>query len=376
MSVIQKMRTFILQLDLKMAVKIALTAIVSFYLCAELDLYIKHPESVVGGLWCVMASIIVFQSNLGGTYKAVWNRFLGVLIGSILGAFFTARFGADLEVLGVAIFTTIALCGLLRLQDSYRIASLSVAIVLIPWKFNPVLDPWTIAFFRFLDTCLGFAVAVVMSNLLWPSQALTKMRLNIAETFNLSRQFYEHLLVPIDSPHKSANISSSLLAEIHDSILQSRSVWEESRMELMMKVDSINQWTELISYQERLQDSLQALQNVFNLTLEEMFDERLKQQTQYTIEVIDFSLKELALKLKTSQTSFDFNLLENAQDSIYQELLRFRNTHTTKKYSLDIIEEYFVFFYQLKQLIKILQESNRLIDSLQGEEQTPALETI
>jgi hypothetical protein len=60
--------------------KIALTAIISFYLCAELDFYVKHPETVIGGLWCVIASIIVFQPNLGGTYKAIWNRFLGVLM--------------------------------------------------------------------------------------------------------------------------------------------------------------------------------------------------------------------------------------------------------------------------------------------------------
>jgi hypothetical protein len=109
--------------------------------------------------------------------------------------------------------------------------------------------------------------------------------------------------------------------------------------------------------------SLQALEDVFNLTIEEIFDEGLKQQTQHAVEVIGFSLKELALKLKTGQTSFDFNLLENVQVSLHQDLARFRSTHSTKKYSLDIIEEYFVFFYQFKQLIKILQESNHLIDN-------------
>ncbi len=362
------------QVEFKMAIKIALTAIFSLLLSFQLDKIIPHPDPVLGGLWCVISSIIVLQENLGGTYKAIWNRLLGVIIGSLCGAFFAAHIGSSVEMLGLAILTTVVLCSLLGLQDSYRIASLSVAVVIIPWEFHPVVGPWTSAFFRFLDTCLGFVVAIVMTHLLWPSQALTKMRLNMAYTFSLLRQFYEHLLIPLNSPHKSQKISQSLVDEVQDSLVQSRLILGESKVELFLRFTPIGIWVDLINYQVRLWDSLLALQNVFNLSLEEVFDEELKQQVKQIVETIDLAFNETALELRTGKANFNFGELTHLQKKLNEELMRFRTTKATKKYNLDVVEQYFVFFYQLKQVAIILQEFNSLFIHLKIEAKPSALD--
>lgn len=362
------------RIEIKIAIKIALTAILSLFLSFQMDKIIPHPDPVVGGLWCVISSIIVLQENLGGTYRAIWNRLLGVIIGSICGAIFAAHIGSDLGMLGLAILTAIFLCSALGLQESYRIASLSVAVVMIPWELHPVVNPWISAIFRFLDTCLGFFVAVVMSHLLWPSQALTKMQLNMANTFSLLRQFYEHLLIPLNSPQKSDKILQSLFSEVNNSLLQSRLILGESEVELFFKFTPTGIWVDLINCQERLWDSLLALQNVFNLSLEAIFDGELKQQVKQVVETIDLALNEISLELKTGKITFNFSELNHVQKHLNEELVRFRTIKATKKYSLDVVEKYFVFFYQLKQVAIILQEFNRLFIHLKTEAKPSALD--
>lgn len=362
------------RIEIKIAIKIALTAICSLFLSFQMDKIIPHPDPVVGGLWCVISSIIVLQENLGGTYRAIWNRLLGVIIGSICGALFAAHIGSDLGMLGLAILMAVFLSSALGLQESYRIASLSVAVVMIPWELHPVVNPWISAFFRFLDTCLGFFVAVVMSHLLWPSQALTKMQLNMANTFSLLRQFYEHLLIPFSSPEKSDKILQSLVSEVNNSLLQSRLILGESEAELFLKFSPIGIWVDLINCQERLWDSLLALQNVFNLSLEEIFDDEFKQQVKQVVETIDLALNEISLALKTGKITFNFSELNHVQKHLNEELIRFRTIKATKKYSLDVVEKYFVFFYQLKQVAIILQEFNCLFIHLKKETKPSALD--
>lgn len=362
------------RLDIKIAIRMTIAALLSLSICLVLDSYFTHPQDLTAGVWCVVASLVVLQTHLGGTYKAIWNRFLGVLIGSSIGAFSALNFGAQPEIMGLAIFTTVILCSFLKISESYRIAALSVVIIMLPWKLHPTSDPWIYAFFRFFDTCVGFGVAILVSHLLWPSQALTKMRLNMADTLNLLRQFFEHLLIPPESSHRSPQILKSLKEEIEENFSQSHTVLGESKVELFVRFAPVGVWSDLMNSQERLWENFRALQNVFNSHLEEIFDENLKQQVRRTVEGIDIALKELSLHLKTGHTSFNFNLLVDLQDTLNQELIRFRSTHTIKSYQLGIVEDYFVFFYQVKQILANLYHFNQLLRRLKSEDKPSALE--
>lgn len=352
----------LLQLNIKMAVKVTVGALISLYACVLIERYLRHPDYLAPGLWCVVSTVIVLQANIGGLYKASWIRFVGVLIGSMTGALVAFLFGAGFWALGLAFFTTILLCSFFRVPDSYRMASLSVAIIMIPWKMHSTTDPWIDAFFRFLDTCLGLVVAILVSHILWPSQALTKMRLNMAETFNLFRQFFEQLLIPPDTLNKIEKNPQTLSEEIEQAFTKTLITFEDSKVELFMRFSSTEKWFDLINYQNSLWESLHALQNSFNPAIEEVFDEGLRQQVQHIVEVIDFVLKELSIKLKTGKTSFDFDILDRLQNFLHQELIRFRSTRKIKEYSLDIVEDYFVFFYQLKLILKVLYQFNQMLD--------------
>lgn len=357
---IEQIKEFFIQLKLKTALKIALTAILSFYLCLAFDEYLKHPEYLVSGLWTVMASIVVLQGNIGGTYKAIWNRFCGVLIGSAVGAFFVFEFGSDAAVMGIAIFLTIVLCTIFKIPESYRIAALSVVIIILPLKLHPTNDPWTFAFFRFLDTCLGFIVAILVTNLLWPSKALTQMRMNIAETSILLQRYFEHLLIP----ERSLKVTQALTEEIDEALRKSREVLEESKVELLISFAPAGIWIDLMNCQERMWESLRVLESILDPSLDEVFDDEMKLLIGRIIEGIDLALEDCSQDLKTGQSKFDYSLIAQLESSIVEQKVRFRAAGTLKKYPLEIVEGYFVFFYQIRQLLASIHTLHQLLVQL------------
>lgn len=359
---IGQIKEYFIQLKLKIALKIALTALLSFYLCLVFDEYLKHPEYLVSGLWTVMASIVVLQGNIGGTYKAIWNRFCGVLIGSAVGAFFVFEFGSGTVVMGIAIFLTIVLCTLFKIPESYRIAALSVVIIILPLKLHPTNDPWTFAFFRFLDTCLGFIVAILVTNLLWPSKALTQMRMNIAETSILLQRYFEHLLIP----ERSLKVTQALTEEINEALRDGRKVLEESKVELLISFAPAGIWIDLINCQERMWESLRVLDSILNSSLDEVFDEEMKLLIRRIVEGIDFSLEDFSHDLKTGQSKFDYSVIGQLENSIVEQKIRFRASGTLRNYPLEMVEGYFVFFYQVKQLLASIHTFHQLLVQLEN----------
>src|SRR5262245_31373387 len=99
--------------EAKLAFKMALAASIRLVLGLAFARFFDRPDTLVSGLWSVMASIVVLQAFLGGTYKAAWARFLGVVIGSTAGAILVNALGADAVSLGISVFITIICCALL-----------------------------------------------------------------------------------------------------------------------------------------------------------------------------------------------------------------------------------------------------------------------
>jgi uncharacterized membrane protein YgaE (UPF0421/DUF939 family) len=179
------------QIEWKIAIKTGLTASLSLTVALTFNHLLKRPDSLISGLWTVLSSIVVIQAYLESTYNAAWARFLGVFVGSCLGGIFTSIFGASHAfTLGISIFFTIVACSMINLKESFRIACLSVAVVNVLWGLNPNVSPWVFAFFRFIDSCIGIFIAIIISHILWPFQAMKNMRKIFAETLSSMNQTY------------------------------------------------------------------------------------------------------------------------------------------------------------------------------------------
>jgi uncharacterized membrane protein YgaE (UPF0421/DUF939 family) len=147
-------------LFLKEPVVIASTAVI----CLCLAQWLNLPQ----GYWAVMSSIIVMQSSVQETISASLTRLIGTAIGAIIGGIFLDLFGVHVWVFGIAVMLVVLTCILLNLKQSYRLAAVTVGIILL---VNHPESPWMTAFHRFLEVSLGVVVALVISIVLNPEYA-------------------------------------------------------------------------------------------------------------------------------------------------------------------------------------------------------------
>jgi uncharacterized membrane protein YgaE (UPF0421/DUF939 family) len=115
------------------------------------------------GYWAPISSFIVLQSNVAGTLSAARNRLVGTAIGAVIGAVFVRYVGTHPLWLGLAVMLTVLLCQAFGLEDSYRLACVTVAIVML---IGSARSAWVTAGFRFLEVALGIVVAVVVAGIL------------------------------------------------------------------------------------------------------------------------------------------------------------------------------------------------------------------
>lgn len=336
--------------EAKIAFKTGLAASISLIIGLSYSQVFDRPDLFVSGLWCVMASVVVMQAHLGGTYQAAWIRFLGVLIGSIAGAIFIRQVGSGPISLGVSIFLTIVLCALLNIKASFRIAALSTAIIIIMGGLHPIIDPWLFGFYRFLDSCIGILVAVIVAHLVWPEKAIEDIQSNIAKTLELLSKYFR-LAVNLEAKSPThQEITDSLFEEIYGLLEENQGYNKEAEIELFNNIPLKEQWTLISDQLERIFESIDLLEHVPKETLSKIFDDGLAAQLSIVIEKTDLAFQSLEKQLDAEETISDLSGLEQSIKLLGDELIRFRSTRATRKFNMEDVESFFVFFYNLRNI--------------------------
>ncbi|MFZ0284183.1 MAG: FUSC family protein, partial [Terriglobales bacterium] len=136
------------------AVKVGIAGVVAI-LAARL---LRLPQ----GYWAAISAFVVMGSDVRETVAASRGRFIGTAIGAALGAVFVIMGGIHLLWFGVAVAATVLICKSLGLGQSYRLACVTVAIVMLTGDAG---SPWMISTHRFLEVSLGIVIALIISAL-------------------------------------------------------------------------------------------------------------------------------------------------------------------------------------------------------------------
>jgi uncharacterized membrane protein YgaE (UPF0421/DUF939 family) len=137
---------------LAQALRIGVAGIVSIYVAGLFRL----PQ----GYWAAISAFVVLGSDVKTTVRASGERLVGTAIGALAGAVFAHFGGSHLLWFGVAATLSVLLCELLGLGQSYRLACVTVAIVMM---INRTASPWSTALNRFLEVALGILIALILS---------------------------------------------------------------------------------------------------------------------------------------------------------------------------------------------------------------------
>src|ERR1700722_17591337 len=128
----------------KQAIKTAVAGVIALYLTNLFHL----PQ----GYWAAITALIVMQSNVGATLNASRTRLAGTAIGAVIGGCFMAMFGMSVPGSALAVMIAFFVCDLLHLADSQRLATVTVALIML---VSQETSAWVIAVHRFTEVSLG-----------------------------------------------------------------------------------------------------------------------------------------------------------------------------------------------------------------------------
>jgi uncharacterized membrane protein YccC len=143
------------------SLQISLVALAS-YACGSYVTGLFHGASArLGGLWSLVSGVVVLQATRGTTMSSAWLRVLGTFVGSVIGAAYLSVLPFSTVGMGACIFGTVLLCHVARIPDHARLASLTVAVVMVLASTNPGSSPVLGGALRFVESCIGTALAVL-----------------------------------------------------------------------------------------------------------------------------------------------------------------------------------------------------------------------
>lgn len=117
--------------------------------------------------WAPITTIVITQSSLGAAFTVSWQRFVGTVLGAVLGASVASLLGSRALVFGMCIFILGLLSGVIHSDRSaYRFGGVTLAVVVLIPRTGPA---WQTAFHRFAEVSVGIGVALIFA-MVWPER--------------------------------------------------------------------------------------------------------------------------------------------------------------------------------------------------------------
>ncbi len=149
------------------------------------------------GFWAVITALIVTQSNVGGSLKAAFDRFIGSVFGAVYGAAiaFVIPHEHALARAAALVVAVAPLSFMAAFSAGFRVAPITAIIVLLSTT-GANLGPFGFALDRVLEVGLGCAVGLLVSVLIVPARASRLVLETAAQVTRLLAEQLEALARP------------------------------------------------------------------------------------------------------------------------------------------------------------------------------------
>ncbi len=127
-------------------------------------------SAAIGGLWSLVSGVVVLQATRRDTLASAWLRVPGTFIGAAISALYLSFLPFNPFGMAAVIGVVMLLCQILGIPDHARLASITVAVIMVLSSVHPGLNPVLNAALRFSESCIGTALAVA-AVLLWREPA-------------------------------------------------------------------------------------------------------------------------------------------------------------------------------------------------------------
>jgi uncharacterized membrane protein YccC len=151
------------------AVQYALVSLLAFVIAEQITVIMQGTADLapVGALWAMISGIIVMQETRKSTLDSAWLRILGSFAGAVISAAYLVFLPFSPLGMAVLIGITVLICQALGAPGHARLASLTVAVVMVISSVNPEISPVLNAATRFVEVIIGSVIAVAIV-WVWP----------------------------------------------------------------------------------------------------------------------------------------------------------------------------------------------------------------
>jgi uncharacterized membrane protein YccC len=327
---------------LRHAVKTGVAAVACLYVTALFQL----PQ----GYWAAISAMIVLQSSVGATVNASLNRFAGTAIGAVLGGLFAKLWGGNVWAFGAAATITVWLCASLGLRDSYRLASATVAIVMLTSRAG---SPWAVALHRFLDIALGILVALLITLLMWPSRARDDLRRALAETLRCLEALYQAVVQRYCGG--AAPSLGELTCQVNAALGRYDDLLKQAAYEPGVAELSHEGLTALREHLTQIWWAIEALELATRGGHNDTYHRRFEPELGQLLREISAAFHRLAKNVAMAHGAFDSTDLDGAVSALDDKATAIRTSGVSMSYSLEEVSRFYAFLISVKSLVKALE---------------------
>ena len=179
---------------LRFALRVGLITAAAVALTAALDL--KR------GYWITITAVMILQPYTGTTSVRAVQRVLGTVVGGMLTAGLAALFHDPLAIFALVFVFALLSVALLPLNYAAFSVFLTPTFVLLA---EASTGDWHLAGVRILNTVLGGGLALVGSQLLWPSPESERLPAYLAQTITALRKYLALVVQRFDDRSEDAS---------------------------------------------------------------------------------------------------------------------------------------------------------------------------
>ena len=138
----------------------------SYFFGYYLSVMLHQPQTaaLIGGLWAMISTVIVFDNNAQTLYENIHIRMVGTFVGVCCACIIFYCLGLVFWTFLLAIFLTMMLSLIFNLP-AFRLACLSVSLIYVLSIVNPSTGVLTNGGLRFIESVVGAWVPWVLG---WP----------------------------------------------------------------------------------------------------------------------------------------------------------------------------------------------------------------
>jgi len=143
--------------------------------------------------WILLTIVVIMRPGYGLTKERTFNRFIGTIIGGILG-FAVLAASPSTTLLGISTIIFLIL-GLTFNPSNYKIGTtfITLHVIFIFAILNP--SDGDIVLYRILDTCVGATLAILANHFLWPFWEFLNTNENIKNSIEANRNYLKQIAI-------------------------------------------------------------------------------------------------------------------------------------------------------------------------------------